>query len=277
MLYYTGAFEKIKHHHSTRRIIWHERVMHMDKNLIYPAGSTKACRYAAEYLKQLGLPVVNAPSKNVRYLLQDVPSFNADRSLRGGGDVKKLLRQLPRDILICGGNLIHPALEEYETVDFLKDEPYLCENAYITAECALDVALPYLTRTLRGCPVLIVGWGRIGKCLAQLLKSLGTDVTIAARNPGHRAIIHALGYHTDDIGALSLNHYRLIYNTVPHLVLSREHINTCREDCVKIELASRDGMEGDDIIPARGLPGIHMPESSGKLIAETFLRLCYGR
>jgi hypothetical protein len=51
----------------------------------------------------------------------------------------------------------------------------------------------------------------------------------------------------------------------------------CREDCVKIELASKDGMEGDDIIIARGLPGIHLPESSGELIAETFLRLCCGR
>ena len=46
---------------------------------------------------------------------------------------------------------------------------------------------------------------------------------------------------------------------------------------MKIELASKAGMVGDDIIPARGLPGIHMPESSGELIAKTFLRLCNGR
>lgn len=251
----------------------------MDNELIFPAGSTKACRFAADYLKQLGLPVVDEPAQDVRYLLLDVPSFNADRTLRGGGDVEKLLAQLPRDILICGGNLMHPVPEEYETVDFLKDEAYLCENAYITAECALDTALPYLRRTLRGCPVLIIGWGRIGKCLAQLLKSIGADVTVAARNPNHQAMIHALGYGAVDISEVPacLSHFRLLYNTVPHPVLNREQMDVCRADCVKIELASKDGMESDDIIIARGLPGIHMSESSGKLIAETFLRLCYGR
>ena len=181
--------------------------------------------------------------------------------------------------MICGGNLSNPKLETYETVDFLQDEIYLCENACITAECALDVALPYLSRTLRHCPVLIIGWGRIGKCLAQLLKSIGADVTVAARNPGHRAILHALGFDAVDLDGMadSLPHFRLIYNTVPHPILRWEQLSLCWPDCVKIELASKDGLEGDDVITARGLPGIHLPESSGKLIAETFLRLCYGR
>ena len=48
----------------------------------------------------------------------------------------------------------------------------------------------------------------------------------------------------------------------------------CLEDCVKIDLASKPGIEDEDVIIARGLPGIHFPESSGKLIADTLLRLC---
>lgn len=249
----------------------------MDKGFIFQAGSTRACRFAGQYLQELGLRVTDCPDPNVRYVLLDIPSFSADGALRGGGAVDHLLAQLPKDVMVCGGNLAHPALDGYETVDFLKDELYLCENAYITAECALDVAMPYLHRTIRGCPVLIVGCGRIGKCLGQLLKALGADVTIAARNPAHRAMIHALGYHAVEIEDLSLKHYRLIFNTVPHPVLTAAQMDTCRGDCVKIELASKDGMAGEEIIPARGLPGIHMPESSGKLIADTFLRLCYGR
>lgn len=279
MFYYTGAFKKIKHHHFILRIIWHERVMQMGKNMIFIGGSTRACRYAAQILNELGLPIADTPNPDVRYLLLDVPSFGPDGMLRGGGDVENILRQLPADMMICGGNLSSPKLDGYEAVDFLKDETYLCENAYITAECALDVALPCLSRTILGCPVLIIGWGRIGKCLGQLLKAMGADVTIAARNSAHRAMIHALGYGAVDILDLPdcLGRFRLLYNTVPHPVLGRKQMVLCREDCVKIELASRNGMEGDDIIPARGLPGIHMPESSGQLIADTFLRLCYGR
>lgn len=247
----------------------------MDKRLIFCAGSTKAVRYAATYLKSFGLPVTDEPSGNVRHLLLDVPSFGANGQLRGGGAAEKLLAQLSKDIIVYGGNLTHPALTNYRTVDFLQDPAYLAENAYITAECALDVTLPYLDITLRRCPTLIIGWGRIGKCLGQLLHGIGADVTIAARKEADRAMIHALGYHAADPSQLedSLHHYRLIFNTVPHPILDRSQMENCRPDCVRIELASKAGMDDDDVILARGLPGIHMPESSGKLIAETFLRL----
>jgi len=249
----------------------------MEKKLIYCAGSTPASRSAARFLRSLNLPIADDPVKNVRWVLLDVPSFREDGSLRCGGDLSLILNQLPKDILICGGNLSTPLMDGYETVDFLKDEIYLCENARITAECALKIALSHQHLSIFHCPVLIVGWGRIGKCLAQLLRNLGADVTVAARNPDHRAMLHALGYQTESLEIPDLSHYRLILNTVPHPVLHRDIIGKCGTDCVKIELASKNGMDGDDIIIARGLPGIHMPESSGKLIAETFLRLCYGR
>ena len=40
-----------------------------------------------------------------------------------------------------------------------------------------------------------------------------------------------------------------------------------------IDLASEPGMQGKSVIPARGLPGKYAPESSGKLIADTILRV----
>ena len=42
---------------------------------------------------------------------------------------------------------------------------------------------------------------------------------------------------------------------------------------MKIDLASVKGMEGGDVIWARGLPGKDAPESSGVLIGKTVLRL----
>ena len=56
-------------------------------------------------------------------------------------------------------------------------------------------------------------------------------------------------------------------------MLSAQALEHCRPGCVKLELASSPGMEGSDIIQARGLPGKMAPESSGKLIARTVLRL----
>lgn len=246
----------------------------MQNNLIYCAGSTRASRYAATYLKELNLPVADHLTEDVQHLLLDVPSLGPEGQLRGGGSLEKLLNKIPKDTVIYGGNLSHPAFENHKTADFLQDANYLADNAYITAECALDVALPYLKITLRRCPILVIGWGRIGKCLGQLLKSIGANVTIAARKESDRAIIHAMGYHAADTFHLEdeLPHYRLIFNTVPSPVLCNSQMELCHPDCIKIELASKDGFAGEDIVIARGLPGIHMPESSGKLIAHTFLK-----
>lgn len=245
----------------------------MAKDQIYIAGATAACGYARTYLREHGLPIADCPGEHVGHLLLDVPSFGPDGQLRMGGDAEKILRTLPKDVTIYGGNLNHPALADYSVVDFLQDGDYLAQNAYITAECALDVALPYLPITLRSCPTLIVGWGRIGKCLGQLLKAIGAEVTVAARKETDRAMLRALGYPAADPAKLAgdLGTYRLIFNTAPELVLPREQTVYCREDCVIIELASRAGIQHEDVITARGLPGIHMPESSGRLIADTFL------
>ena len=244
--------------------------------VIYCAGSTKACQYAAEFLQGSGHRVVDAPCEEVTHLLLDVPSFGAKGLLRSGEPLDGILSSLPKTVTVWGGNLHHASLEGYRKMDLLQDAFYLAENAYITAECALDVALPYLDITIRGCPTLIIGWGRIGKCLGQLLKNMGADIAIAARKETDRAMIRALGMKAVDINDLpdQLDRYRLIFNTAPELVLKREQMALCQEDCVKIELASKAGMEDEDVIVARGLPGIHFPESSGKLIADTLLRLC---
>lgn len=244
--------------------------------VIYCAGSTKASQYAAQMLVKAGIHVVAQPEASVTHLLLDVPSFGEKGLLRSGGKLDALLSALPKKITVCGGNLKHPLLEEYRKIDLLQDAEYLAQNAYITAECALDVALPYLDITIRNCPTLIIGWGRIGKCLGQLLKNMGADIFIAARKETDRAMIRALGMKAVDINDLpdQLDRYRLIFNTAPELVLKREQMVHCQEDCVKIDLASKPGMEDEDVIIARGLPGIHFPESSGKLIADTLLRLC---
>lgn len=239
--------------------------------LVYPVGSTEAIRFAAGILHKEGIPLIDHPAPEITHLLLDVPSFGADGSLRGGGDVERILERLPVDTIVVGGNLTHPALSGHRTMDFLKDEDYLAMNAAITADCALQVAAPLLKATFRDTPTLVIGWGRIGKCLAQLLKNMGADVTVAARRQESRAALRSLGYRAVDMD-FPLSPYRLIFNTVPQEVFSQEIGKV--KNCIKIDLASRRGLEGEDVVWARGLPGIYAPESSGQLIAETFIKLC---
>ena len=247
----------------------------MSQYIFYPANESAVLRAACEALKTRGYGVVQKPCEGVTHLLLPVPSFDAGGRLKGGGDLQSILAVLPKNITIIGGNLSEAQLKGYKHFDLLKDPFYLADNAAITAYCALRLAMMELPITLRGCNTLIIGWGRISKCLAALLWALEADVTIAARKEEDRAIAHALGYRIEIPAELGrdLNNYRLIYNTAPAPVLSEEQISHCREDCLKIDLASSKGIGGNHVIWARGLPGKDTPESSGKLIAKTAIRL----
>ena len=195
--------------------------------------------------------------------------------LRSGEAIDKILHILPADVVIIGGNLNHPALEGYTTVDLLRDPLYLAENALITAHCAIKLALNRLPTTLYNQSVLVVGWGRIGKCIASLLRCMGARVSVAVRSESDRAILNALGFDAIDtaVQGYELVRFRVLFNTAPEMVFNKEALQYCREDCLKIDLASRPGLEGNNILWARGLPGKDAPEASGELIAKTVLRL----
>ncbi|MBO5954313.1 MAG: hypothetical protein J6Q53_09430 [Oscillospiraceae bacterium] len=247
----------------------------MGQHIFYLATNSAALRAAGEALKSRGYGVVARPCDSVTHLLLPVPSLDADGSIKGGGSLPELLAHLPKNITVVGGNLPTALLQGYKTLDLLQDPTYLASNASITAYCAVRLALIKLPVTLRKCPVLVIGWGRIGKCLAALLWALEADVTVAARKEADRAMARALGYKavtTAELGE-DLNGFRLIYNTVPAPVLGQEQLVHCRENCLLIDLASTLGIDSPDVIWARGLPGKDAPESSGKLIAKTTIRL----
>ena len=242
----------------------------MNNRLFYTYGRSEALNFAAGELATRGLNVADTPSPEVTHLLLGVPCKTSAQQL------KDLLEQLGTNVTIFGGFLNQKELSSYRCFDLLNDEGYLAQNARITAYCALQVAQEKMKVVWDGCPVLITGGGRIAQCLAGLLKNLGAEVVIAVRRDSQRAMLTALGYEGEriDFPDYILGRFRVIFNTVPSPVLSAKSLRRCRPDCLKIELASTNGLEGEDVIIARGLPGVWAPESSGRLIARTVLRLC---
>lgn len=244
---------------------------------IYTPCNTPALQKAVERLQSLGFTIAANPGNDVTHLLLNVPSFDKTRKLIGA-DLDELLTQLPQNVTIIGGNL-PPTLSDYKTMDLLKDARYLAENAAITADCAMSLARHRMNIIWQGCPVLVLGWGRIGKCLAAMLRAAGADVTVAARKETDIAMLGGLGYGAEDIHKLhyGLMRYRVVFNTVPFMVLSAAQTAHCREDCLLIELASQPGIGGENVVSALGLPGKYAPESSGRLIASAIVRLLLGR
>lgn len=245
----------------------------MHQNTFYCAGSSPASAYAAEYLRKKGFRVSTEPDWTARHLLLDVPSFR-DGMLRNGDHPDTLLSALPSGIHIWGGNLQHPSLTPFHTTDLLLDEQYLITNAAITADCAMKIATPLLQNPWKNTTVLIIGWGRISKHLGKLLQDVGCAPVITSRNAIQRAALQSLGYSAADPGELPsiLKGFQVIFNTAPATVIPADHSSLCA-NAIKIDLASKKGIEGPDVIWARGLPGIHAPERSGKLIADTIIRI----
>lgn len=246
----------------------------MNHKAFFCAGSNQATLHAAQVLSQAGLPTRQSPGWDIGHLLLDVPSFHPGSILSQEQHLDTLLNSLPHDISIWGGNLDHPSLTGFHKMDLLKNESYLQKNAAITAQCALKLALPLLHTLPQDSPILIIGWGRIGKHLAVLLKGKGYPIIVAVRKDETRAVLTALGYDAVDCNSFSsfLPDMRLIFNTAPAPVLSEEDTALCH-NCVKMDLASKKGIAGNDVIWARGLPGIHAPKESGALIARTILEL----
>ena len=235
---------------------------------ICSAGHSAALGYALRFLEAVGCTVLPCPDESATHLLLPVPSFGPDGQLVGGGDLEAALAQLPKSITVIGGNLQTPVLNGYNTVDLLQDPAYVSENASITAYCAVRLAGEMLPIIWKGLPVLVIGWGRIGKCLAQLLQQMGAKVTVAARKDTDRAMLTALGYATLPTKGLSGERYRVVFNTAPEMVMP-----DCEGDGLYMDLASKPGLGGDNVVVARGLPGKLAPESSGRLIAHHVLTI----
>lgn len=239
----------------------------MFKGTVLCVQRNDAMSQAASNLRNLGIPVTDKCAPDVTHLLLPVPSFSA-----GDGYLAHLLTKLPDDLIISGGNLTSALLMGHRSVDFLQDPFYLAQNAAITARCAVKILTDRLGADLSGMQVLVIGWGRIGKCLIPLLAECGADLSVAARKPADRAMIRALGTRSLSIpdAAEETQRFDSIINTVP--VLLFPEIRT-KPDALLLELASKPGMTGENILDGRGLPGKMAPEESGRLISETFVRL----
>lgn len=239
----------------------------MSTGTIFCVCRSDAIRYAARYLSEAGMSVTQKAAPDVSHVLLPVPAFTA-----GDEYLAHILADLPDNAVICGGNLSSPLLKTYTTVDFLHDPLYLAQNAAITADCACEILKRERAASHAACRILVVGWGRIGKCLCRLLEKEGASVTVAARKETDRAMISALGCRGISIkkAAEEISQFDIVINTVPAMVLPDI---TPKDNAIVMELASSPGVSGGSILSCRGLPGKMAPAASGQLIADTFLRL----
>lgn len=227
----------------------------MKQPTMYIPMPTPALCAAERQLKKRGVLFADSP-QDAEYLLYPAPTR------------LEMLSDCTMDQTVIGGNLDF-LNEAVERLDLLKDPYYLAANAAITAEAALALVLKELNCEISAANILILGWGRIGKCLTHQLHHLNANVTVYARKDADRAMLRALGYRycTREELDRSACRYHCIINTIPAPVLGDNAVLRC--GCLKLELASGVWLPGRDVTIAHGLPGRCKPEASGALIAKT--------
>ena len=227
----------------------------MRQPTMYIPIPTAALNAAARHLRSRGVCFTDT-AQEAEYLLYPAPTR------------LEMLHDCTMDQTVIGGGLDF-LNENVERLDLLKDPYYLAANAAITAEAALGLVLKELKCEITSANILILGWGRIGKCLTHQLHHLNARVTVYARKDADRAMLRALGYRycTREELDRGLGRFCCVINTIPAPVLPAD--TALRPGCLKLELASGLWLPGQDVVLAHGLPGRCKPEASGTLIAKT--------
>ncbi len=142
-----------------------------------------------------------------------------------------------------------------KAVDFLRDAPFVLKNAAFTAQGALRLLLEHLNVPLQGLPVLVTGYGRVGKAAGTLLRSVGCRVSVAARSEVQRteAALSGCAAITLDAMPAILPRTAAILNTAPAPLFDAGTLRRCQKDALYLELASAPFGAQETEVRAAGL------------------------
>lgn len=260
---------------------------------ILVCGGDKRQKYMYEYMKEKGFDVSTfalfyndisdiGDIKKFDVVIFPVPVTKDGIYLNSGRKV------LLKDILsvLCDGQVVMGGVcGNMDMIDYYLDEDFQTQNAIPTAEGALQVAMENTDITINGSCCAVMGYGRIGKILASMLKNTGAKVTVYARNPKDLSMAKAFGFETEHINGISdMGEFDIIFNTVPTQIIGRTVLKGTKRDVLLIELASKpygiDVESAEDmdrrLIIASGLPGTVAPKTAGKILCDVILDILGG-
>ncbi len=162
--------------------------------------------------------------------------------------------------------------------NLLKDEIFAMDNALLTAEGALMLIIRGTNTSIFKQKIAILGYGRVGKATAALLKGIDLDFNIFTDDYAECSMARLLGKEIYNLSE-SLNDYDVIINTIPAKILPLSKLKDAKKSCYILDLASYSGVEMCDINSlglsydnALGIPGKYSPKTAGEILAESILR-----
>ena len=270
------------------RQIYLAKKLQKDKNEVFVCGFENFVDFDKLKLKSLKISDLISSSK---YIILPVPASRNKKVINApfsNSDIvlsEKLFSNLKNKVVFAG---IVSSLIEYvkpsglHIRDYYQREDFLIPNALLTAEGAVSIALKEYGKSIFSSRCLVVGFGRIGKILAKLLKNMGAKVTVSARSVKDISLAKISGFETTNVSKIDEKaEFDLIFNTVPALVLDAVALSFLSSARMIIDLASAPGGTdkfaaeelGIKLIPALGIPGKCFPEAAGEIIADVIYKM----
>lgn len=196
----------------------------------------------------------------------------------------RLMEWLPKNALLLAGKptdlMRSMAREEnVKMIDYYDLEEIQIKNAVPTAEGAIEIALKELPITLFESECIILGYGRIGKRLAHILRALGANVTVCARSEKDLTGARIVGCKALRLSDFQANPCAadVLFNTIPTNILTAEMLEVLPKRTLIIELASAPGCMDtrtqkkcrQKFIRASSLPGKIAPITAGRILFES--------
>ncbi|MBO5214021.1 MAG: hypothetical protein J6B86_04565 [Clostridia bacterium] len=255
------------------------------------AGGDKRTLSALAYMKSQGFSVcsyaltdrVAVDATSISAVVLPFPCLKNGRlnapQIEQPPTLSELIEELgiSTDLPIIGGPIPNHPFSNY--VDLSLREDLKLRNAVTTVEGAVSLLIHNTDRAIFGMNCLVLGYGAIGKRLSSVLSSLGASVTVAARKQKDRVDATMHGFGAMDVKALELRGFQAVFNTVPHVLLTREILQNSEPDAVLFELASAPG--GIDrtaaaelqrtVLDGPALPGKVAPVTAGEDLAKTVI------
>lgn len=208
---------------------------------------------------------INAPFAHDKIMIDDLMKSNKGKIFISGSIKDDLKKKLDEKYM--------------EVIDIMKRDDLAILNTIATAEGTIEVAIKNTDKILQGSRVLILGFGRVGKIVANKFSKMSAIVTCAARKVSDLAWIKAYGYNSLNINDMlyDLKEFDIIINTVPQTILRERELKHIDAEALIIDLASSPGgidgkiakSMGLNFIWALALPGRIAPSSSAKFIKDT--------
>lgn len=162
--------------------------------------------------------------------------------------------------------------------DYMLREEFAVQNAVPTSEGAIEIAMREYSGTINGSRCLVIGYGRIGRVLAAMLKGIGAYVTVASRKKQDMAWSHLAGYNAVRSDKLhETGGFDIVFNTVPYVLLDAHTLAKTCDGAIVIDLASQPGGVDKEAAKRLGircthalsLPGRVAPKAAGEIIKNT--------